>query len=102
MTACPGRSRACRSMVRSDSLSSTIRIWAGALTRRRLPEPAGRNAGPARLFLDVVDPLLQVDDLGADPLHFDDRLLAIVRDAGPLIRIVAADEVGHQPVDPRL
>src|SRR6478752_5397232 len=102
MTACPGRSRACRSMARSESLSSTIRIWAGAFTRRRLPEPAGGNAGSARLFLDVVDPLLQVDDLGANPIHLDNRLLPIDRDAGPLIRIVAADEVGRQPVDPRL
>src|SRR5947207_5529927 len=39
MTAWPCRSSACRSMVRSESLSSTIRIWAGTGTAPSLASP---------------------------------------------------------------
>ncbi len=37
-----------------------------------------------------------------DPIQLGERLLAIVGDAGSLLRIVASDEVGGQRVDPAL
>jgi len=85
--------------VRSESLSSTIRIWAGAFTRKGSAEPARWHTGLARVFFDVLDLLLEVGNLGPDPLHLDDGPLAILADPCALIGIVAAYEVGRQAVD---
>ena len=65
-TAWPCRSRACRSIVRSESLSSTMRIWAGdELKARQSAQPARRHAGLARLLFDVGDLLLALLDVAA-------------------------------------
>ena len=69
---------------------------------RRSAEPAWRDALSASLFFDVSDFLLQVDDVRLDALELGDRLLPVLADACPLIRIVTARELARQAVDAHL
>ena len=62
----------------------------------------GGTLGSASLFFDVSDFLLQVDDVRLDALELGDRLLPVLADSCPLIRIVAARELGRQAVDAHL
>ena len=65
-----------------------------ARARGTSADPAGRNAGLARLLFDVDDRLFAALDLGLDAIELGERLLAILADLGALARIVAVDEVG--------
>src|SRR5215213_3982882 len=108
-----------RSMVRSESLSSTSRIGGSADWRVRAliprgdsragrgpvgrsPQPAGRNSRAARFFLNVGDRLLVVGDILFQAGEFGERLLAVALGGGALHGIVAVDDIGGQRIDPRL
>src|SRR5579864_1518549 len=100
MTRWPCASSACRSMARSESLSSTSRIGKSIVVRvgvirgselkcgwrRRCavressPEPAGRHARAASFFLEVGERLFVVDDLLLQPVQLIEGLLAVSAD----------------------
>src|SRR5689334_13395866 len=90
-------------MVRSESLSSTIRICARGETKREgSAQPAGRNSGLARLLFDVGDHFLALLDVRLDPLEILERLLTIVGNLRTFDGIVARGEVSRQCVDTAL
>src|SRR6185503_813861 len=114
-TVCPCASSAWRSIVRRESLSSTMRIGGSADGReraviprrysgwrydsRKSSEPAGRDAGPARFLFEVGDRFLTLFDALLQPRQLADRLLPVALHDRALRRIVAVDEVGGQRVD---
>jgi len=66
---------------------------------QRLPEPARRNSGLARLVFEVRDGLLVAHDRQLEAFELGERLLPVLTDDRFLGRIVARDEVGGETVD---
>ena len=66
------------------------------------PQPAGRNARAARVFVEVGNRFLFRDDRHFQPVELGDRLLTIALDDGALRRIAAIDEIGRERVDAAL
>src|SRR3954453_6238886 len=88
----PCSSRACRSIVLNESLSSTMRI--GAWGRRGmgiplLPQPARRHTRLAGFLFEVVDGLLLILNLLLHAIELGERFLAIGLDDSALRRVVA-------------
>src|SRR4051812_21902463 len=67
-----------------------------------LADPAGRNAGLTRFFLNVGDRLVMRRDLFADTFELRERFLAIDPNLVPLIRIVTGRKISRQPIDATL
>src|SRR5689334_7259332 len=90
-------------MVRSESLSSTIRICARGETKREgSAQPAGWNSGLARLLFDVADHFLALLDVRLDPLEILERLLTIIGNLRTFDGIVARGKVCRQRIDAAL
>src|SRR3954462_10267213 len=70
--------------------------------RLRLADPAGRNTGLTRFFLNVRDRLVMRRDLFADAFELGERFLAIDPDLVPLVRIVTGRKISRQPIDATL
>src|SRR3954451_12550257 len=117
-TVCPCASSAWRSIVRSESLSSTIRIGGSADCRVRAliprdtrddsasvggsPQPAGRNPRAARFLVQVGDRLLAGRDVLLQRGKLGSRLLAIALERRALCGVVTVQEIGRERVDLRL
>src|SRR5438874_345209 len=65
-------------------------------------QPAGRDACAARLFFEVCEGLLVVDDGFLQLLELGERLVAILLDDAALRGVGAVDEIGGERVDLRL
>src|ERR1035437_3929078 len=105
-TRCPFDSSARRNIMRSESLSSTIRMGdratAAAAVReakwscRSSADPAGRDVGATGVRLDLRDGLLLFGHVLLEALHVVQHLGALAPDGAALRRILARVEVARQ------
>ena len=73
-----------------------------AAAARSPSQPARRDAGLARFFLDVGDGLGLLGDFFLHAIELGDRALPLELELRALRRVVAVDEVGGERVDPAL
>src|SRR5438552_5224367 len=96
MTLWPWPAMARRSMVRSESLSSTRRMGG------KLSQPAGRRAGLPGFFLNVVDRFGLFVDVLADAILLSARGLAVVFHHRSLRGVARVGKVGIERVQSAL